>query len=113
MHAAHGILDRVIRDTEVLWALHDRLPEGEEVVRRSILIALGMLGAEVDTGRAACDLSSVDDVRCLVLCSFLADPRRAGERIASLDAALPNETSAITDTALARVDTGLIISAVE
>ena len=101
---AQLLLGHLLRDAASLGAQLDRVPAGDDVSRRALVVALGLLGAPPASEAAVPDVRSVPDAAAYLLAVTLAD---AGGG-AALGAA-----RAVTDAALLRLGAGRLLSVVE
>ena len=72
-----------------------------------------MLGERVDPKWIVQDSSDVEDVEAAVLASILADPQSAWDSVDGLDQIAVGPAQSVTSTALARIEDGFLVSAIE
>jgi hypothetical protein len=114
LNGAHSLVGYVVRDADRLEGIMRALPEREAVGRRSLVVALGLLGRFMPLEIALRDPSDPHDVGACLLGAVVSDldPRRAGERVAAIDAAAKDGARRLTNWALARVEAGHLLSVI-
>jgi len=110
---ASALLGHVVRDAAALGRVLAELPPHADVVRRDVVVALGLLGAAVDPAAAIPDGRDPHDVDAYLLACVLADPGAALGRVRALAAhvAGPAAVHALR-TALMRLEAGEFLSVV-
>jgi hypothetical protein len=112
LQAAHGLLGHVLRDTNVLRGVLDELPDRPGDIHRSIWVALGLLGELVEPQEVGLDPSSFEDASAWVLSAVLADWEAAPGRVRELDRLTEGAARRVTDMAVARLEAGMLVTAV-
>lgn len=109
---ARAVLGHAVRDVELLKEILEELPDREREARRTVWIALALLGELVSPDEARLDPGSFEDVTAWTLSAVLADWEGAVERIDRMDRQVEGPARSVTDMALARVESGMLVSAV-
>lgn len=106
------MLGQVVRDVRLLEGILEELPHREREARRTLWTALALLGELGPMDEVRRDPGSFEDVTARTLAAVLADWGEAAVHIERLDRRAEGPARSVTDMALARIESGMLVSAV-
>lgn len=110
--SAQQLLGHVVRDAKLIRKLLAELPSNAPQARRTLWVALGLLGEPVALEDVELDRAEFQDAVAWVLAAVLADWEGAVEQVRQLDQQVEGAARKATDMALARLEAGLVPSVV-
>ncbi len=110
---AQQLLGRVIRDAELVERLLQHLPAHDHVVRRAVVVALGMLGRVPELEIAVPDPSNPEDTAAYSLAAVLGAPGDAYSYVRTLDQRAEGPARDYVYDVVGRIDVGDLVTAIE